>query len=302
MVIWLCVTVIFFMMIIIPGDPVRALLGSHGDPDTVKYIRKSYGLDQKIHKRYLIFISRVLRGDLGKSYRLHRDVREVILERFPATFKIACMSIIMASVIGILLGLIAAVNKQRLADKLILLFSLIGISTPVFWLGLILLYIFSIKYKIFPFMGYESSTDIYHAFLPALTLALILTGFITRLMRASALEELKSQYLIAAKSRGIRTVSLYGKHLLRNAVLPVLTVIGLEFAGLLGGAVATEYIFDWPGIGSLLLESIQSRDIPVVEGGVIFLSFIYIIMNFLVDILYTIINPRIGMSCQEAPI
>jgi peptide/nickel transport system permease protein len=292
-------TIVFCLMFIVPGDPARLLMGQHGDDDTLRVIRHEMGLDKPVYIQYARFIGRLFVGDLGMSYRQQRPVTQIIRERFPATAKLAIASMALAIIIGIAAGILAAVFRNTVLDWLVMVFSLSGISMPVFWLGMMLILLLASGAGWFPVGGYGRSGDIRHLFLPALSLAAISTGYIARMMRSSMLEVIGKDYIRTARAKGLSEKVVILRHALRNAFIPVITIIGINFASLLGGAVATETVFAWPGLGRAVVDAIRVRDLPVVEGCVIFLALIFIIVNLLVDISYAWLDPRIRLEGKE---
>ena len=289
-------TIIFFLMFAIPGDPVQLLMGQHGDPETAATIRSELGLDKPLYVQYFRFIGRLLKGDLGRSYRQRREVTEILFERLPATLKLGTAALCLAVFFGIAAGIIAALNRNKPVDGVVMLGSLVGISTPVFWLGLMLIVVFAVRLKWLPVAGYGTGGDLRHLVLPAVSLSLVYLGYIARITRSSLLEVIGMEFLRTARAKGLGQRAAAVKHGLRNALIPIVTVIGLNFAGLLGGAVATETVFAWPGIGRAMVDAIRMRDIPVIEGGVILLSLSFVLINLLVDISYSFIDPRVKLE------
>jgi len=289
-------TIVFVLMFIVPGDPARTLMGQHGNEETLKAIRRELGLDKPVYVQYARFIGRLARGDLGMSYRQKRPVARIIRERFPATAKLAVASIILAVVIGISAGTIAAMYRNKVLDWLVMILSLTGISMPVFWLGMMLILVLASGLGWFPVGGYGRSGDMRHLFLPALSLAAVSTGYIARMMRSSMLEVIGKDYIRTARAKGLPETAVIFRHALRNAFIPVITIIGMNFASLLGGAVATETVFAWPGLGRATVDAIRVRDLPVVEGCVIFLAFVFVVTNLLVDLSYAWLDPRIRLD------
>jgi len=289
-------TIIFFLMFAIPGDPVQLLMGQHGDPETAATIRAELGLDKPLYVQYFRFIGRLLKGDLGRSYRQRREVTEILFERLPATLKLGTAALCLAVFFGIAAGIIAALNRNKPVDGVVMVGSLIGISTPVFWLGLMLIVVFAVRLKWLPVAGYGTGGDLRHLVLPAVSLSLVYLGYIARITRSSLLEVIGMEFLRTARAKGLGQRTAAVKHGLRNALIPIVTVIGLNFAGLLGGAVATETVFAWPGIGRAMVDAIRMRDIPVIEGGVILLSLSFVLINLLVDISYSFIDPRVKLE------
>ena len=289
-------TIIFLLMFFIPGDPVRMLMGQHGDPETEAEIRADLGLDKPLHVQYFRFLGRLLKGDLGRSYRQRRPVKEILLERLPATLKLGTAALCLAVFFGVTAGIIAALNRNKPLDGAVMVASLVGISTPVFWLGLMLMLVFASRLKWLPVAGYGTNGDLRHLVLPAVSLSLVYLGYIARITRSSLLEVIGMEFLRTARAKGLGKRVAALKHGLRNALIPIVTVIGLNFAGLLGGAVATETVFAWPGIGRTMVLAIGMRDVPVIEGGVIILSLSFVLINLLVDVSYSFIDPRIRLE------
>ena len=289
-------TIVFALMYIVPGDPARLLMGQHSDEATLQAIRHEMGLDRPLAVQYVRFIGKLARGDLGMSYRQNRPVARIIAERFPATAKLAVASMIVAIVAGIVAGILAAVYRNTFVDWGVMVLSLTGISMPVFWLGMMLILVFASGLGWLPVGGYGKSGDIRHIILPAVSLAAISTGYIARMMRSSLLEVIGKDYIRTARAKGLPEMAVILRHALKNAFIPVITVIGINFASLLGGAVATETVFAWPGLGRAVVDAIRMRDLPVVEGCVIFLAFLFVIANLLVDLSYAFLDPRIRLD------
>ena len=289
-------TIVFALMFIVPGDPARLLMGQHGDEQTLASIRKELGLDEPVYIQYAKFIGRLARGDLGMSYRQKRPVAQIIRERFPATAKLAVASMVIAVIFGIAAGILAASFRNTVLDWLVMVFSLSGISMPVFWLGMMLILVFASGLGWLPVGGYGRSGDMRHIALPALSLAAISVGYIARMMRSSMLEVIGKDYIRTARAKGLSRKAVILRHALKNAFIPVITIIGINFASLLGGAVATETVFAWPGLGRATVDAIRVRDLPVVEGCVMFLAFIFVVANLLVDLSYAWLDPRIRLD------
>jgi len=294
-VLWGIATIVFVLMYLVPGDPARLMAGQHADKQTLEILRRKMGLDRPLVERYGLFLANLARGDLGYSYRQRRPVSQVILERFPATLRLALAAVAIALVFGVSAGILAARYQGSVFDYGVMVLSLLGISTPVFWLGLMLIVVFAVWLGILPVGGYGVSGDLRHLLLPAVSLSAISTGYFARITRSSFLEVMRSDFILAARTRGIPEYRIIGRHALRNAAIPLVTVIGTNLAGLLGGAVATETVFAWPGIGRAIYDAILVRDLPVVEGGVIFLAFIFVVSNLVIDLLYGWIDPRIRL-------
>jgi peptide/nickel transport system permease protein len=294
-VVWGIATIVFVLMYLVPGDPARLMAGQNASPQTIEALRAKMGLDRPVHERYVLFLTSLARGDLGYSYRHRRPVSEVISERFPATLKLALASILIALILGVSAGILAARCHGGVLDYGVMGLSLLGISTPVFWLGMMLIVVFSVWLGWLPVGGYGESGDILHLLLPALSLSAISIGYFARITRSSFLEVMRQDYILAARARGVPESRIIGRHSLRNAAIPLVTVVGTNLAGLLGGAVATETVFGWPGIGRAIYDAILVRDLPVVEGGVIFLAFVFVVSNLVIDLLYAWIDPRVRL-------
>ncbi|MBW7995748.1 MAG: ABC transporter permease [Candidatus Glassbacteria bacterium] len=293
-VLWGIATLVFALMYLVPGDPARLMAGQNVDEQTIETIRERMGLNEPLYVRYGMFLAGVATGDLGYSYRQRRPVSEVIFERFPATLKLALATILIALLFGVTAGVLAALYHGRSLDWGVMVLTLLGISTPVFWLGLMLIVVFSVWLGWLPVSGYGDG-GVRHLILPALSLSAISTGYFARITRSSFLEVMGTDYILAARSRGLPGHRVVLRHALRNAAIPLVTVIGTNLAGLLGGAVAIETVFAWPGIGRAIYDAILVRDLPVVEGGVIFLAFVFVAANLVIDLLYAWIDPRVRL-------
>jgi peptide/nickel transport system permease protein len=311
---------VFLFLHLIPGDPATVLLGERATPEQVEALREQLGLNQPLPLQYLTFINNLLHLDFGTSIISGIPIIDEIKTRFPATFELSLAAMIVAVILGIPAGVLAAVYKNRPADNLTMIGSLLGVSMPVYWLGLLLIYLFAITLNWFPPSGrisieagltFQPITGFYlldailkldinllqdvlaHLILPALTLGTIPLAILARITRSSLLEVLSQDYIRTARAKGIPEHWVILRHGLKNALLPVVTIIGLQFGTLLGGAILTETIFSWPGIGSWIYEGILARDYPVVQGGVVVVSVIFVLINLLVDISYALFDPRI---------
>ena len=282
--------IIFTMVRVIPGDPGMILAGPHATKDQVEQIRAQLGLDKHPVTQYFLFIQNLLRGDLGTSTRTGLPVMKEIMARLPNTLLLALASILIATFFGVLTGIIAGVKQNSKFDYLSMLVALFGLSMPVFWLGLMLMLLFSIKLGWFPAVGADSFK---HLILPAVTLGANSTAIVARMTRSSMLEVVRLDYIRTARAKGVPERWVYFRHALKNALIPVVTVIGLQTGTLLSGAVLTEIVFAWPGIGRLLVEAILSRDYPVIQGVVLLVATLFIVVNLVVDILYSYLDPRI---------
>jgi len=294
-VIWGVVTVVFILMAVVPGDPARIMMGQRGDPDTLERIRSDLGLDLPIHQQYFRFMKEVIKGDLGTSYRTNQEVSEALVERFPATFKLAFWAMVFASVIGVSAGMLSAVRQYSMFDYSAMFVAIAGVSAPVFWVGLILLFIFAYNLNIVPGVGYGEGQMIY-LLLPVITLGVRPAALIARLTRSCMLEVLNQDYIRTARAKGLTEKTVVIKHAFKNALIPVVTIIGTQLSALLSGAVLTETIFAWPGIGRLAVEALVARDFPMIRGTVIFMALIFLVANLVVDLSYGFIDPRVRYS------
>lgn len=289
------ITVTFCLMYVIPGDPARLMLGQRADIASIDAVRKQLGLDDPLYVQYGRFMFKAVQGDLGRSYSSNRDVLTTIMETFPATAILAVSSLILSSFIGIIIGVISSVKPYTVTDNLSMLLALFGISFPPFALGLIMALIFGAWLKWFPISGYINNGMIYLV-LPMLTLALRPLSIIARLTRSSMLDVLGQDYVRTARAKGVSEWKVIIRHALRNALNPVITTISAWLAALLGGTFFIEYIFNWPGIGLLAINSILSLDFPMIQGTVLFTAVIFIIVNMIVDIIYAFLDPKVKLS------
>ncbi len=288
-------TIVFLLMFAVPGDPARMLIGQRSDPAAEKVIRKKFKLDRPLHVQYFSFLGRLATLDLGRSYVKRTRVRDLLLGNAMATVKLAVASIFLAVVLGVSAGIIAAYFHGKWIDLTVITASVLGVSIPVFWLGLMLMLVFCVFARVLPLPD-PATQDLRHLILPAVALSGIMIGYIARMTRASLLEVLQQDYIRTARAKGLSKRVAVLKHGLRNALIPIVTIIGINFAGLLGGAIATETVFSWPGIGMLMVKSIESRDLPVVEGGVVILATIFVVVNIIVDVSYAFLDPRIRIK------
>ena len=309
---------VFLMLYMVPGDPAQVMLGERANAESLAELRATMGLDQPFHVQFYRFFAGLLSGDLGRSIRSHEKITTELLQRFPATCELTLASMLLAMTVGISAGLWAAVNRGKMADLLSMILATAGISMPVFWLALMLVLLLAVFLPIFPVSG-RLSTHIYfepityfysldallqgdieafgdilwHLFLPALTLATIPMAVIARMTRASLLEVLGEDYIRTAWSKGLSHRVVVLRHAVKNAFIPTLTVIALEFGYLLGGAIITETIFAWPGVGRWLFLAVQARDFRAVQGGVLLLATVFVMANLFADVLYAWLDPRI---------
>ncbi|MEM9002950.1 MAG: ABC transporter permease [Cyanobacteria bacterium P01_F01_bin.86] len=311
---------VFAFLHLIPGDPAVTMLGDRATPEQVAILRERMGLNEPLPLQYLTFLGSLLQFDLGTSIFTGVPIWEEIKLRWPATFELSVMAMLIALLLGIPAGVIAAVRKNSLVDNVTMSGSLLGVSMPVYWLGLLLVYLFAVNLQWLPPSGriginvgyeFEPITGFFildaivqgnfaalrdvvaHLVLPAVTLSTIPLAILARITRSAMLEVLSQDYIRTARAKGLWEFWVIGKHALKNAMLPVVTIVGLEFGTLLGGAILTETIFSWPGIGKWIYEGILQRDYPVVQGGVVFVAFVFVLVNLVVDISYAFLDPRI---------
>ena len=284
------VTLVFFLIHLVPGDPVEAMLGETAGSADKEELRRSLGLDQPILAQFSKFLAGLLHLNLGRSLYEQSGVAQLIAARLPATIELTLCAMIAAVVISFPLAFSAAINKNKPSDRLALLFSLLGLSMPNFWLGPLLMIVFAIQLGWAPVSGRDSWLSI---LLPALTLGLGMAAILTRILRASLLQVTGADYVRTARAKGLSESRIWLKHTLRNALLSVVTIMSLQFGSLLAGSIITETVFSWPGIGRLTVQAIQTRDYPLVQGCVLVIAVSYLLVNFLTDIVYRIIDPRI---------
>jgi ABC-type dipeptide/oligopeptide/nickel transport system permease component len=282
--------IVFHMVRLLPGDPARVVAGLLATDEDIARVRVELGLDRPLHVQYGIFLARLARGDLGRSGRTREPVLTELRPRLRATLTLACVSAALAAVLGIAAGTVAAARPYSRFDYGLSLLTLFGVSMPVYWLGMMLIIVFAIQLNWLPAAGAEGPASV---ILPALTLAAFSVALIARMTRAAMLETLGQDYVRTARAKGLGESLIVARHALRNALIPVVTVVGLQLGALLGGAVLTESVFGWPGMGLLLVESIFSRDYAMVQGIVLVFSALFILVNLLVDLLYAVIDPRI---------
>ena len=283
--------IVFTLMYITPGDPAEIMLGEDAPADEVDRLRVELGLDKSFFVQYGNFVKNaVFHGDLGKSYVTKRSVSKEIFERFPATLKLAAAAVFVSVGIGIPLGIISASKQYSVFDNVSMIFALVGVSMPNFWQGLLLIIFFSLHLRLLPASGFDG---LKYMILPALTIGTSSAAIITRMTRSSMLEVIRQDYIITARAKGQKERKVINKHALGNALIPIITVVGLQFGHLLGGAVLTESIFAVPGVGRLMVDSIKCRDFPMVQGGVLYVAVCFCVVNILVDILYAFVDPRI---------
>jgi len=282
--------VVFTMIRFIPGDPAQLMAGQAATAEVVRQIRESLGLDRPLPIQYAIFIRNLLKGDLGRSLFNSAPVVEELAQRFPRTVRLALASMVVASLIGIPAGILSATRHLSWLDSLVMVIALAGVSMPVFWLGLNLILIFAVRLHWLPAIGHETWR---HLILPSVTLGAASAAIIARMTRSSMLEVLRQDYVRTARAKGLAEPSVVRRHALRNALIPVVTVVGLQLGTLLSGAVLTESVFAWPGVGRLLVDAVLARDYPVIQGAVLLISTTFVALNVLVDMVYAALDPRI---------
>ncbi len=289
-VIWLVVSVVFLLIHFVPGDPIQQMLGEGALAGDIQALRHAYGLDVSLGQQYLNYWKGVLHGDLGKSVRFNQGVTKLIAQRYPFTLQLTVASLLVAIVLAIPAGVRSARRRNMWDDRLLSVVSLFGLSFPNFALGPILILFFSIKLGLLPVSG---SGTVAHLVLPAITMGGALAAILMRMVRTSMLEELEQDYIRTARAKGLPERTVIYHHALRNAMIPILTVLGLQFGALLAGAIVTETIFSWPGIGRLTIQAIGNRDYYLVQGCILAIGLTYVAVNFLTDLLYSTVNPRI---------
>lgn len=282
--------VVFLMLHMIPGDPVKNMLGINATEEAVEAMRTKLGLDQPLHIQYMNFMKGVLKGDLGTSIHTRKPVMKEILDKYPYTLKLAIGGTVVATVFGIIFGIIAAVNHNKFMDNFIMVLSLLSVSTPSFFLSLILMLIFSLYLGWLPSVGVKSWA---HYVLPVITLGAQSVGIMARTTRSAMLEVLNQDYIRTSRSRGVPERVIIYSHAFKNALIPIVTVIGLRFGGLLAGSALVETVFAIPGIGRLMVDGVLKRDYPVVQGTILVISATFVIMNLLTDLLYAVVDPRV---------
>jgi len=290
---WLVLTLVFLMIHIVPGDPVEQMLGEGAAPGEVVQLRHALGLDQPVLKQYGHYLNQLAHGDLGQSFKFQAPVRRIIFERYPATLSLAFLALLVCAGIAIPAGVIAAYRRGDAADRAVAVFTLVGLAVPNFALGPVLILVFSIELGLLPVSG--RGGPLFYA-LPAATLGAALAAILTRMVRGSMLEELSSDYVRTARAKGLSTGAVLFRHAFRNALIPIITILGLQFGTLLAGTIITETIFSWPGIGRFTVQAISSRDYPLLQGCILVIALSYVLVNLLTDVFYALIDPRVRLS------
>ena len=288
---WGVATAVFIMARLLPGDPARVIAGLLATPEQVETLRRSLGLDQPLPIQYAEYLGRLVRLDLGTSAHFGTPVAAEIASRLPYTIELALVAAVASAVLGVLAGVAAALRRNSAVDLAVSAVSVLGISMPAYWLGLMLIAVFAVQLRVLPAAGADTPAGVV---LPAVTLALLSVGLVARMTRSSLLEVLGQDYVRTARAKGAPPWRVVLLHALRNALVPILTAVGLQLGALMGGAVLTESVFGWPGVGRLLLDSIFFRDYPMVQGLVLLFAVTYIAINLVVDLLYLAVDPRVG--------
>lgn len=309
---------VFLMVRLIPGDPARTMAGEHASKEVLEEMRAKWGLDKPLPEQYIIWLKNALRGDLGRSILTHENITTELLQRFPNTLELSLFSMIFATIVGIVTGMISAIKRYTIFDYTAMFLALFGVSMPVFWLGLMLVILFSIKLNLLPtggrlsvYYSIKPITHLYlldslltlnfgafwnalvHLILPSIALGTIPMAFIARVTRSSMLNVVSQDYIRTARAKGLPERTVIMKHALKNALIPIITSAGTEFAMLMGGAVLTETIFYWPGLGTYIVQAVNARDYPAIQGAILFVALMVAIVNLIVDLLYAYIDPRI---------
>ncbi|MDP3011199.1 MAG: ABC transporter permease [Candidatus Hydromicrobium sp.] len=293
--------ILFTLMYIIPEDPAKLILEKGATPEALQNLREKMGIDKPVYVQYWRYIKKLAKGDLGTSYRYRRSVNSILADHYPNSIKLALAAIIIEIIIGIFAGIVSAVKKYSFWDMLVTVSTTIAVCVPVYWLGMMLQVAFGLKLGWLPMSGMGDGSIRYYI-LPAITLASVSTAFVARMTRSTMLEVLSNDYITTAYAKGLSTNMVIGKHALKNALIPVVTLIGIDLGALMGGAILTETVFNWPGVGRTIYLAILQRDAPVVIGGTIILVMIFVVMNLIVDIIYALLDPRIRYEKKEIQI
>jgi peptide/nickel transport system permease protein len=313
--------IVFLMLHMTPGDPAELLLGERATEASLAQMREHLGLNEPLHVQYGLFLKRLLKGDLGETIWTRQKVWVEVKQRFPATIELSIVALSISCFFGVILGIISATKQYSIVDYISMLGALAGVSMPIFWLGLVFMLIFSLNLGWLPLSGrlsigvdLEVITNFYildailtrnwaalrdavwHIIMPAVTLSTIPTAIVARMTRSAMLDVLRQDYIKTAKAKGLSNLNVIFKHALRNALIPVVTTIGLQFGVLLGGAILTETIFAWPGVGKWMYDAVMQRDYMVIQGGTLLIAGVFVLINLCVDVLYAVINPRISMN------
>jgi ABC-type dipeptide/oligopeptide/nickel transport system permease component len=290
---WLILTMVFLLIHIVPGDPVLQMLGQDARAEDITHLRHSLGLDQPLGVQYARYLEGLVRGDWGTSLRFAAPVRAIVLKRFPATLELSLAALLVCIAIAIPAGVFSAWRRGSAADRAASLLTLLGLSVPNFALGPVLILIFSVEIGWLPVSGRGGAS---HLILPAFTLGAALAAILTRMVRASLIEELSNDYVRTARAKGITETSVLFRHAFPNALIPIITIVGLQFGSLLAGAIVTESIFSWPGIGRLAVQAVSARDYPLLQGCILVIALSYIVVNLAADMVYALVDPRVRLQ------
>ena len=290
--------ILFTLMYVIPEDPARLILQKGATEQALANLRAKMGIDKPIYVQYWRYVKQLSKGDLGQSYRYRRSVNTILAEHYPNSIKLALAAIIIEIIIGIFAGVISAIKKYSFWDTLVTISTTLAVCVPVFWMGMMLQVAFGLKLGLLPMSGMGDGSIRYYI-LPAITLASVSTAYVARMTRSSMLEVISNDYITTAYAKGLSNLKVIGKHALKNALIPVVTLIGLDLGALMGGAILTETVFSWPGMGRVIYLAVLQRDAPVVIGGTLVLVLIFVSLNLIVDILYVWLDPRIRYSKKE---
>lgn len=298
---FLVVTFTFILTRMIPGDPALTMLGPQADVASIEKLRVELGLDKSIGEQYLMYMKDILHGNFGRSYLHNKDVMQIIIERIPNTLVLTLTSMVIALVIGSLAGMVSAIKQYSAIDYIATVLALVGVSVPIFWMGLMLVRLFSVNLGWLPATGMGSMENglwdvLKHMILPCFCLSTVPMATFTRITRSSMLEVINSDYIRSLRVRGLKEKVVIWKHALKNALPPIVTVLGLQLASAFTGAILTESIFSWPGMGTMIVTAINNRDYVLIQGFVLFVAIVYVVINLLVDIVYTLINPRVTLD------
>ena len=293
--------ILFTLMYVIPEDPAKLILEKGATPEALQNLRVKMGIDKPVYVQYWRYVKQLAKGDLGTSYRYRRSVNSILADHYPNSIKLALAAIIIEVIIGIFAGIVSAVKKFSFWDILVTISTTIAVCVPVYWLGMMLQVAFGLKLGWLPMSGMGDGSLRYYI-LPAITLASVSTAFVARMTRSTMLEVLSNDYITTAYAKGLSRNMVIGKHALKNALIPVVTLIGVDLGSLMGGAILTETVFNWPGVGRTIYLAILQRDAPVVIGGTIILVIIFVAMNLIVDIVYALLDPRIRYEKKEIQI
>jgi len=290
---WLILTMVFLLAHIVPGDPVQQMLGEGARAEDLHQLRHTLGLDLPVGVQYGRYLAGILHGDLGESFRFQQPVLRVVASHYPATLELAIVALFVCAAIGIPAGMLAAPRRGSATDSAVGVFTLFGLSVPNFALGPVLILIFSVYLGWLPVSG---RGGISHILLPALTLGAALAAILTRMVRTSVIEELSSDYVRTARAKGLSESAVLFRHAFRNALIPILTILGLQFGTLLAGTIVTESIFSWPGVGRLAVQAIQARDYPLLQGCILLIAVSYVFVNLMTDLVYALVDPRVRLE------